>query len=95
MVRQQQTLFYEGRHAGSLYGRPPSCSGVAEAFGIAAYDLAQAHDPERMLAAAFAQPGPVLIRAPVAAEEMVLPMVTPGSSNTQMIHAASLETCHE
>jgi len=85
LVRQQQKLFYQGRFSGSLYAQPPSLCTIAEAFGVPAYDLAIAHDPERALRAAFARPGPVLIRAPIAAEELVLPMVTPGAANTEVI----------
>lgn len=86
MVRQQQQLFYQSRFSGSLYAQPPSLTAIAEAFGVPAYDLAIAHDPERALRAAFARPGPVLIRAPIQAEEMVLPMVAPGAANTEVIH---------
>ncbi len=86
MVRQQQQLFYQSRFSGSLYAQPPSLTAIAEAFGVPAYDLAIAHDPERALRAAFARPGPVLIRAPIQAEELVLPMVAPGAANTEVIH---------
>jgi len=85
LVRQQQQLFYQGRYSGSLYAQPPSLCAIAEAFGVPACDLATAHDPERALRATFARPGPVLIRAPIAAEELVLPMVTPGAANTEVI----------
>ncbi|WP_206370783.1 biosynthetic-type acetolactate synthase large subunit [Solimonas marina] len=85
MVRQQQQLFYDSRFAGSLYRHPPSCCAIAESFGVPAIDLGFVRDPAEALRAAFAQPGPMLIRAPIAAEEMVLPVVMPGAANTEAI----------
>lgn len=85
LVRQQQSLFYDGRHSGSLYRHPPSLCAIAEAFGVPAVDLGFVRDPVRALREAFAQPGPMLVRAPIAAEEMVLPMVVPGGANVEAL----------
>ena len=85
LVRQQQELFYQRRHVASVYAAPTRLCAVAEAFGVPAYDLGAADDAEAMLREAFARPGPALIRAPVAAETMVLPMVAPGAANTEVI----------
>lgn len=85
LVRQQQELFYHRKHVASLYARPTSLCAVAQAFGVPAYDLAEAGDAETMLREAFARPGPALIRVPVAVEEMVLPMVAPGKANIEVI----------
>lgn len=85
MVRQQQNLFYDAQYSGSLYRHPPSCCAIAEAFGVPAVDLGYARDPLQALQAAFAQPGPMLIRVPIATEEMVLPIVTPGGANIEAI----------
>jgi acetolactate synthase-1/2/3 large subunit len=89
LVRQQQELFYQQRHMASLYAKPTALCAVAQAFGIPACDLGEAagsaDNTMAMLREAFARPGPILIRAPVAAEAMVLPMVAPGASNTEVI----------
>ena len=85
LVRQQQELFYQQRHVASLYARPSSLCAVARAFGVPSWDLAEADDAEAMLREAFARPGPALIRVPVAAEAMVLPMVAPGAANIEVI----------
>lgn len=84
MVRQQQQLFYQGRYSNSLYAQKPDFAAIASAFGVPAWDLGRG-DPQRMLQDAFAQPGPALIRVPIAAEELVLPMVPAGAANTEMI----------
>ncbi len=86
LVRQQQQLFYQRRFVGSLYERPPALCAIAEAFGVASVDLGLTRDPLPHLREALRQPGPMLIRAPVAATELVLPMVMPGSANTEAIH---------
>jgi acetolactate synthase-1/2/3 large subunit len=87
LVRQQQELFYQQRHVASLYDKPSALCAVAQAFGVPAWDLGSAPDAEAMLREAFARPGPALIRAPVAAEAMVLPMVAPGAANVEVIDA--------
>ena len=85
MVRQQQSLFYQRHHTASVYPRGTSICALAEAFGIPAVDLGRVRHPRAALRRAFAQPGPMLVRAPIGNEEMVLPMVTPGMSNIEVI----------
>jgi len=85
MVRQQQSLFYERRYTASGYPRGTSICALAEAFGIPAIDLGKARDPQAALRRAFAKAGPVLVRAPIHADEQVLPMVAPGQSNLEVI----------
>ncbi|MGH8540115.1 MAG: biosynthetic-type acetolactate synthase large subunit [Stenotrophobium sp.] len=86
MVRQQQTLFHGNRHIASLFHRPADLCAVARAFGVRALDLGAASDARLALQEAFAAPGPILIRVPVAAHEHVLPMVAAGKANTEAIH---------
>lgn len=85
MVCQQQTLFYEQRLSGSVFHSATDCCAVARAFGVPAIDLAGEHDRDTALRAAFATPGPLLVRVPVGIEEQVLPMVAPGCANTEAI----------
>ncbi|MGQ0700037.1 MAG: biosynthetic-type acetolactate synthase large subunit [Panacagrimonas sp.] len=85
MVRQQQSLFYQRQHTASAYPRGTSICALAEAFGIPAVDLGLARNPQAALRRAFAQAGPMLVRAPVDPEELVLPMVAPGKSNIEAI----------
>ena len=85
MVRQQQSLFYERRYTASGYPRGTQICALAEAFGIPSIDLGRSRDPQAALRRAFAQAGPVLVRAPIDANEQVLPMVAPGQSNLEVI----------
>ncbi|MDB5970907.1 MAG: acetolactate synthase catalytic subunit [Hydrocarboniphaga sp.] len=85
MVRQQQSLFHRRRYVGSSFERPTDFCAVARAFGIPALDLGAASEPMRILAEAFAAPGPALIRVPISADRQVMPMVAPGRSNIEVI----------
>ncbi len=85
LVHQQQALFFGGRSFAAHHAVRPNFTQLAAAFGVAAVDLATVLEPPRALAAALAAPGPCLIRAPIDAEEQVLPMVPPGASNLEMI----------
>jgi acetolactate synthase-1/2/3 large subunit len=85
LVRQQQTLFYGRRIFASDFAQGPDFVRIAEGFGIRTFDLGEAEDAEAMIQEAFATPGPVLIHAPINAEQKVYPMVAPGGANKHMI----------
>lgn len=85
LVRQQQSLFYKDQLFASVFKGRVDFAMVAQGFGVKAYDLATSDDPAAMLTEALAQPGPVLINAPIDPNEMVYPMVPPGGANKDMI----------
>ncbi len=85
MVRQQQNLFHRRRTIGSNFDRPTDFGAVARAFGIPALDVGASRDPLAILSEAFARPGPALVRVPVAVDRLVMPMVTPGGSNIDVV----------
>ena len=85
LVRQQQDLFYRGRFMASRYDKPSQFVDIARAFGIPAYDLQDNITKHAILADALCAPGPALIRVPIAQEQQVLPMVAPGSANTEAL----------
>lgn len=81
LVRQQQQLFYGGSFVASLYSHSADFVAIARAFGIPSYDLGVHENPERTLQGAMSESGPALIRVPIEARELVLPMVAPGAAN--------------
>lgn len=85
LVRQQQRLFYERRYFASSYGIAVDFAAIARGFGMRAFDLDGAAEPDRLLRQAMAEPGPCLINVPIDIEEEVTPMVPPGAANTTMI----------
>ena len=85
LVRQQQRLFYEQHYFASSYGIKIDFATIAQGFGMQAFDLATAANPDRALEEAMRHPGPCLIHIPMDIEEEVTPMVPPGAANTTMI----------
>ncbi|MBI9078345.1 MAG: acetolactate synthase large subunit [Pseudodesulfovibrio sp.] len=85
LVRQQQDLFYGKRYYASNYSHHVDFIKIAEGFGINTCDLATSDDPVADLAAALAEPGPILIHVPVNQDEPVYPMVPMGAPNSEMI----------
>jgi acetolactate synthase-1/2/3 large subunit len=88
MVRQQQQLFYAQRFYASEFVHPTDFVTVSRAFGITAYDwIPWERDLAELDSALAGPPGPRLIRVPLTAAELVLPMVPSGAGNHQMVGA--------
>jgi acetolactate synthase I/II/III large subunit len=85
LVRQQQQLFFGERYHASTFRSEPDFAAIARGFGVGAYDLGTPGDPAETLARALAEPGPVLVNVPIAADANVYPMVPPGAPNREMI----------
>ena len=85
LVRQQQELFYENRLYSSSYFHMPDFTGMAKAFGINSYDIAESDSPMKTLEQELNRKGTCLIHVPIDKNEKVFPMVPPGASNGEMI----------
>ncbi|MDO4254268.1 MAG: acetolactate synthase large subunit [Kocuria sp.] len=91
MVRQWQTLFYDGRYShtdldtGHESRRIPDFVKLGEAYGCATFRCERAEDVEATIAAALEiNDRPVVIDFVVSADAMVWPMVPTGVSNDQI-----------
>jgi acetolactate synthase I/II/III large subunit len=84
LVRQQQTLFYGERLHACAFQKQTDFLTVARGFGVEACDW-RPEDSLSTLHSLLAQRGPRLIRVPLMAAEMVLPMVPPGAGNCEML----------
>lgn len=85
MVRQWQTLFFDRRYFGTTLNRKTDFVKVAEGFGASG---ARASTPVQLsdaLHRAFSQSGPFVIDAHMCSDELVLPMLPPGSSIDHII----------
>lgn len=85
MVRQWQTLFFDSRYFGTTLNRQTDFVKVAEGFGASG---ARASTPVQLsdaLHRAFSQSGPFVIDAHMCSDELVLPMLPPGSSIDHII----------
>ncbi|MGH3365691.1 MAG: acetolactate synthase large subunit, partial [Nocardioidaceae bacterium] len=83
MVRQWQTLFYEGRYSSTdLDSRVPNFAKLAEAMGCVGLQCDKADDVDATIADAMAvDDRPVVVDFLVNRDAMVWPMVPAGTSN--------------
>lgn len=96
MVRQWQTLFYDGHYSHTnLDSRSSDFVKIAEAFGIPGFRISSLEELPKVCAMAMAKSGPVLIEAEIGRDEFVLPMLPPGGSMDQIITGIETETGEE
>jgi len=95
MVRQWQTLFYEGRYSNTGLGVPdlpskriPDFVKLAEAMGCVGLRCETAEDVDATIEKAMAvDDAPVVVDFIVGADAMVWPMVAAGTSNDEIVAA--------
>ncbi len=90
LVYQQQQLFYQQRLIASTFPTSTDFVMIARGFGVEAFDLGQAEEPELLLQELLRRRGGCLINIPTELDAHVFPMVPPGGSNREMVDAASL-----
>ncbi|GAB1694028.1 acetolactate synthase large subunit [Krasilnikovia sp. M28-CT-15] len=92
MVRQWQTLFYEGRYSNTELGthkhRIPDFVKLAEALGCVGMRCESKDDVDKVIKAAMEiDDAPVVIDFTVGKDAMVWPMVAAGTSNDEIMFA--------
>ncbi len=85
MVRQWQTLFYDGHYSQTTLERKTDYVKLAEAFGAKGLRIACLEEMDAALEAAFDCEGPVVVDCVIDTDEMVLPMIPPGGSVDNII----------
>ena len=85
MVRQWQSLFYEGRYAETTLNRATDFVKLAEAFGGTGFRVEKPEDLQEILEKALATDGPVIIDYKINSDDMVFPMVAPGAPINEII----------
>lgn len=85
MVRQWQTLFFDGRYSCTTPDRKTDYVKLAEAFGATGMRAETIADYEKCLEKAYQCDTPVLIECPIDADERVLPMIPAGGSINDII----------
>lgn len=88
MVRQWQSMFYDGRYSQTTLDRKTDFPELAKAFGAQGY---RASTPEELLSALAAIPEnmPAVIEYLIDKDKMVLPMIPPGGSIKDIIVEAN------
>jgi len=84
MVRQWQTLFYDGRFAGTPM-KSPDFSLIAKAYGIPYLQVSDPEDVEGALQTAAERKGAYMVEFLCDPSEIVLPMVPAGGGIADMI----------
>lgn len=85
MVRQWQTLFYDGRYSETTLDRPTNYVKVAEGFGMKGYVVDDPSQLDEVLDNAINSNEPILIDYHINMDKMVYPMVAPGKSISDII----------
>ena len=88
MVRQWQTLFFNGRHSETTLPALNFCA-IAEGFGYFARKVTNAEEFKQAFAEALDKNVPALVHCVIEQDEMVLPMVAPGASIDNIVMSIS------
>jgi acetolactate synthase-1/2/3 large subunit len=87
LVRQLQEMFYDKKYIATKFMTNPDFPMIAKGFGINSYDLSFEEDYVSKLKELLTNEGGCLINIPTDSNELVLPIVSPGSGNHVMIGA--------
>jgi acetolactate synthase-1/2/3 large subunit len=85
MVRQWQTLFFEGNHSCCKFELNPDYVKLAQSYGAKAFRIDSPVDLEASFKEGLSTKGVVLMEVVVDPTEMVYPMLTPGGTMDDMM----------
>ncbi|MDX1304269.1 acetolactate synthase 2 catalytic subunit [Photobacterium sp.] len=85
MVRQWQSLFFDGRHSETILDDNPDFVVLASAFGIPGKTITKKEDVEPALKEMLASKTAYLLHVLISEEENVWPLVPPGAANQDML----------
>jgi acetolactate synthase-1/2/3 large subunit len=89
MVRQWQTMFFDGNYSASYFEVLPDFVKLAESFGARGLRVERPENVESSLREGLSTEGVVLMEIMVDCEELVYPMIAPGAAMNEMILGAS------
>ncbi|GAB2640572.1 acetolactate synthase 2 catalytic subunit [Vibrio panuliri] len=85
MVRQWQSLFFDGRHSETILDDNPDFVALAKAFDIPGKTITTKQEVEPALKEMLASKTAYLLHVLIDEEENVWPLVPPGASNSEML----------
>lgn len=85
MVRQWQTMFFNGNYSCSKFNVLPDFVKLAESFGATGFRAERPEELEAVLKKGLETKGVVLMEIKVDPEEMVYPMIAPGGAMNEII----------
>ncbi len=91
MVRQWQTLFYDGRYSNTVLTDKVDFCKVAEALGCHAIKVTKKEEVVPALTKAIEMKAPVVIECVIDSDDKVFPMVSPGAAISDVFDADDLD----
>jgi acetolactate synthase I/II/III large subunit len=85
MVRQWQTLFFDGHHSQTTLDRPTDFVALAKAFGADGETVTTVDELDAALGRAFDYAGPYVVNCIIDKDEFVMPMLPPGGAIDDII----------
>jgi len=85
MVRQWQTFFYDKHYSNSVLDRKTDFTALAKAFGADGERVSTPEELDSALSKAAASDGPYVIDCVIDKDELVLPMLPPNGSMSELI----------
>jgi len=85
MVRQWQSLFFDGRHSETILDDNPDFVMLAQSFGIPGKTITKKEEVEPALKELLESQTAYLLHVMIDEEENVWPLVPPGASNNEML----------
>ncbi len=85
MVRQWQSLFFDGRHSETILDDNPDFVALAAAFGFPGKTITKKEEVEPALKEMLASKTAYLLHVMISEEENVWPLVPPGAANHDML----------
>ncbi|UJF19347.1 acetolactate synthase 2 catalytic subunit [Vibrio sp. SS-MA-C1-2] len=85
MVRQWQSLFFDGRHSETILDDNPDFVTLASAFDIPGKTITKKEEVEPALKEMLASETAYLLHVAISEEENVWPLVPPGAANQNML----------
>ncbi|MBL4828865.1 MAG: acetolactate synthase 2 catalytic subunit [Aliivibrio sp.] len=88
MVRQWQSLFFDGRHSETILDDNPDFVALAAAFGFPGKTITKKEEVEPALKEMFASKTAYMLHVMISEEENVWPLVPPGAANHEMLESS-------
>lgn len=85
MVRQMQTMFFDGHYSQTTLNRKTDFVKLADAFGIKSERVNSENELETVIKKAFMHGGPFVIDCPIDMNDRVLPMIPPNGTFDDLI----------
>ena len=85
MVKQWQDLFWDRRHASTIFDQSPDFCGIARCYGLEAHQVSKKSEVSKMIQMALGKKGPILLEFMLDENALVYPMIPAGGEFKDLI----------